>query len=95
MEELHLGDCAAAIRTSESNVARLFKHYLNTSFTAYYNSVRINKATELLHSGCSVKETADMVGYSNLNYFYRTFKKQTGMTPREHQGGHETAFPPS
>ena len=95
MEELHLGDCAAALSTSESNVARLFKHYLNTSFTTYYNSVRINKATELLHNGYSVKEAADMVGYSNLNYFYRIFKKQTGMTPKEHQGGHEPVAPPS
>lgn len=26
-------------------------------------------------------------GYNNLNYFYRTFKTQTGLTPREYVSG--------
>ena len=86
-EELKLSDCAQALATSESNVARLFKQHLNTNFTSYYNCVRIEKAKQLLAGGAAVKEAAAKVGYNNLNYFYRTFKTQTGLTPREYVSG--------
>ena len=65
-------------------MARLFKQYLDSSFTAYYNEVRIRKAKALLTSGYPVKEVAAMVGYNSLNYFYRIFKAQVGMTPKEY-----------
>lgn len=83
-QELHLSDCARALATSESNVVRLFKKYLNTNFSAYYNEVRINKAKALLAGGHPIKEAAAMVGYNNLNYFYRIFKAQLGVTPKEY-----------
>lgn len=86
-EELKLGDCAHALATSDSNVSRLFKQYLDTNFTSYYNSVRIEKAQQLLLRGVAVKEAAAQVGYNNLNYFYRIFKDRTGMTPREYLSG--------
>ena len=86
-EELKLSDCAEALATSESNVARLFKQHLNTNFTSYYNGVRIEKAKQLLAKGVAVKEAAARVGYNNLNYFYRTFKAQTGLTPKEYVSG--------
>ncbi len=84
MEDLRLSDCAQALATSESNVSRLFKQHLNTSFTAYYNEVRILRAKELLAKGYPVKEAATTVGYNNLNYFYRIFKNSVGMTPKEY-----------
>ena len=89
MEELHLSDCARALATSESNVTRLFKKYLNTNFTAYYNQVRIDKARALLACGHPIKEVASMVGYNNLNYFYRIFKAQLGVTPKEYLNQNE------
>lgn len=89
-EELKLSDCASALATSESNVARLFKQHLNTNFTSYYNVVRIEKAKQLLAKGVAVKEAAAKVGYNNLNYFYRTFKSQTGLTPKEYVSGKDT-----
>ncbi len=84
MEELSLSDCARALATSESNVARLFRRYLGTTFTACCNEVRIRKAMILLSRGCPIKEAAATVGYNSLNYFYRIFKAQTGMTPKEY-----------
>ncbi len=83
-EDIRLGDCAKALSMSESNVARFFKKYLDTNFTAYYNEVRMRRAREFLEQGYSIKETADMAGYNNLNYFYRMFKNQYDMTPKEY-----------
>ncbi len=83
-KELRLSDCAQAMNMSESNVARLFRRYLDTSFTSYCNGIRMRRAKELLGEGYSIKETANMTGYNNLNYFYRVFKNQYQMTPKEY-----------
>ena len=80
---LRMQDCAGALGTSESNIARLLKQELSTNFTTYCNELRIRRAKELLTDGYSIKEAADLVGYQNLNYFYRTFKSFNQMTPKE------------
>ncbi len=36
---------------------------------------------ELTHTDRLVKEIAFSLGYEDCNYFIRTFKKETGMTP--------------
>ena len=82
-EELRLADCARDLAVSESNVVRLFKKYLNTNFTTYYNGVRLRHAREFLEQGHTIKEAADLAGYNNLNYFYRIFKNSYHMTPKE------------
>lgn len=52
--------------------------------------MRIEQAKQLLAKGVAVKEAAAKVGYNNLNYFYRTFKSQTGLTPKEYVSGKDT-----
>lgn len=85
MEEIHCGDLAEKFFVSQSSTGRLFKKYLNMSFTDYLNDVRINKAIEMLEKGkVSIKEASELAGYRNLNYFYRIFRKKTGMTPKEY-----------
>lgn len=81
-EELELKECAEKFHTSASYVARMFKKYYSVSFITYVNNLRIKKAQELLKdTNLSIKEVAYKVGYNNLNYFYRVFKKNTGVTP--------------
>ena len=54
------------------------------NFIEYVTAIRIEKAKELLlHSDASMKEIGIMVGYSDPNYFSRTFKKNAGVTPTE------------
>ena len=55
MEDLHCSDCAVRFSMSQSNIARLFKKYLNTSFTGYLNDVRIRKAVEMLEDGVRIE----------------------------------------
>lgn len=83
-EEISCLECAGLFHMSQSNIARLCKKYLNKSFTEYCNDVRMEKACEKLESGVSIKETSFSVGYQNLNYFYRIFKKKYGVTPKEY-----------
>lgn len=82
-QEISIGDCAMALNTSESNISKLLRTNIGNSFTSYINHLRIKKAKELLLGGNSIKEVSAMVGYNNLHYFYRLFKKETGGTPKE------------
>lgn len=63
---------------------RMFKKKTGTPIFAYLNTLRINKAIELLASGQTTKiyEIARAVGYSDEYYFSKVFKKQTGMSPK-------------
>ena len=49
----------------------------------YINLKRIEKATELISSGVSVTDVADMLGFCDYGYFGKTFKKITGFTPTQ------------
>lgn len=84
MDEMTLADCTKIMAMSESNVARFFKKYMNCTFTAYLNDVRMNEACKLMEKGVAIKEAAAEVGYNNLNYFYRIFKNKYNMTPKDY-----------
>ena len=35
----------------------------------------------LLNTNLSIEEIAETVGYQNMNFFYKKFRKRTGKTP--------------
>ncbi|MGE5626994.1 MAG: response regulator transcription factor [Solirubrobacterales bacterium] len=79
---IELKDCALKFHTSSSYISRMFRKYCSTSFISYLNDIRIKSAVKLLEeTDMSIKEVAFKVGYNNLNYFYKIFKKNTGATP--------------
>jgi YesN/AraC family two-component response regulator len=48
--------------------------------------LRISKAKELLkNTDKSVVEIAELIGYNDSNYFFRVFKKNTGVTPQQYR----------
>jgi AraC-like DNA-binding protein len=52
----------------------------------YINHVRIDKARSYLgFTNLNACEIAKNCGFENNNYFWRTFKKQTGLTPGEYR----------
>jgi AraC-like DNA-binding protein len=60
----------------------MFKKLTDKTVTDYINSVRINKASSLMCNGdINVTESALAVGFNDVNYFSRLFKKYKGMSP--------------
>ena len=52
------------------------------TFNGYLTEYRVKKAAELLRrTDLKVYEVAEKVGYPNLSYFSRVFKKITGENP--------------
>lgn len=81
-EKIDLTTLAEISYSTPSQIARLFKKYMDSTVMTYVHKVRIEKAMALLESGeASVKEAALMTGYESLNNFYKYFKQHTGMTP--------------
>lgn len=66
---------------SVSNLEKLFKNVYGLSPVSYRLKVRIDQAKLLLAGGYSVAETATKVGFSDIYYFCKIFKRQCGDTP--------------
>ncbi|WP_195268180.1 response regulator [Eubacterium sp. 1001713B170207_170306_E7] len=81
-DKIDLPTLANTFYSTPSQIARLFKKYMDSTVMTYVHKVRIEKAVALLESGdASVKEAALLTGYESLNNFYKYFKQHTGMTP--------------
>lgn len=62
----------------------VFKKATNQNFNDYVTEVRMENAKLLLsHTGRDVSDIAEDVGYSDIKYFSKLFKKNTGLTPSE------------
>jgi AraC-like DNA-binding protein len=85
MEEL-----AAIAGCSVSHLRKLFRAVTGTSALSYINTIRIQKAQDLLAAGgMSVGEVASRVGFSDIYYFSRYFKQVTGHAPSYDRPGNE------
>lgn len=67
---------------SESRFRFLFREMTGHSVTRYQNRLRILAAKDLLSSGLyAVGEVADELGFRDVYYFSRLFKRFTGLPP--------------
>lgn len=77
---------ASDLNFSPAYFGRLFKKYFGISFVDYLNKKRLEQAIELLLStNDSIKTIAERVGFTNVTYFYKVFRKALGITPTEYR----------
>ena len=75
-------EIAGAVRLSPSHLRARFKSEVGVSITEYRSRLRIEAARAMLTEGDkSVKEIADLLGYSDLFHFSKAFKEAVGITP--------------
>jgi len=66
--------------------SHLFRKRTGQKFVDYVNSVRIEKSKEMLSAtDRKMYQIAKSVGYDNVKYFFRVFKKKEGMTPEQYR----------
>ncbi|MDD2979879.1 MAG: AraC family transcriptional regulator [Hespellia sp.] len=83
-EPISVSDMAALCYYSESHFMKFFKQQMKDSFVHYLNNYRLTMAARLLTtSTSSILEVANMVGFDNLSYFNRLFKRRYGVTPKQ------------
>lgn len=71
---------------SESHFMKFFKNHMGVPFVSYLNDYRLTLAARALAEGQEDVLTVAMdVGFSNVSYFNRLFKKKFRMTPLEYR----------
>lgn len=67
-------------------LGKIFNKSVGESFNAYVDHKRIEQSKELLmENRLKVYEIAEQVGYKNVDYFHKKFKKYVGMSPAEYR----------
>ena len=85
-KDIYLELVAKELNISKSYLSYYFKNTTGVGFVGYVNQYRIEKSKEQLSiSNATVNEIAINCGFNNVTSFIRTFKKYTGMTPKEYQ----------
>ena len=86
--KIALDQAAALCRLSPTQFCRLFKMEQSVSFAQFLLRFRLERAGErLAHPDVMVKEVAYAVGFNDLSYFARAFRRQFGVCPRQFQAG--------
>ena len=85
-KDISLDDVSREVNISPYYFSKLFKETTGENFIEYLTNLRMDKAKELLETTeCSMKEICVKTGYSDPNYFSRSFKKNVGVTPTEYK----------
>ena len=77
---------AALFGYNSAYLGKIFNKTVGESFNSYVDQIRINHAIELLKDNkLKVYEIAERVGYKNVDYFHKKFKKYVGVSPAEYR----------
>lgn len=83
-QKISLQTAVNMVNLSQAHFCRLFKGLTGKTFIEYVNYIRLNKAEQMLkNSDMSVTEIAISVGFSDINYFSRLFKRYKGVSPTD------------
>lgn len=82
-QRITLEETARHFFVSESTIQQTFRQKLGTSFYRCVTQRRLIAAKTMIAQGMSLEGVARAVGFSDYSSFYRAFKKEYGITPRQ------------
>ncbi len=88
-ENLHgsvtLDEAAGRLHVGKSYLKRLFRERTGGSLIDTFIRMKIEEAKRLIREeSYNVTQIAELLGFSSVHYFSRSFKRVTGMTPSEY-----------
>ncbi|MBR2544825.1 MAG: response regulator [Erysipelotrichaceae bacterium] len=85
-EDLNLNYCANKLDVTPSYLSGRFSRDMNQSFSVYLNTLRMDKAREMLKNvSLKVYEIAERVGITDVSYFNKLFREYEGKTPLQYR----------
>lgn len=93
-ENMTIQDLAGIACMHPNYFIRFFKQQLGVPPIQYITRKKMDKAKEqLIGSSSTITMIADQLGFGDLFYFSRQFKKHTGLTPTEYRRQHAVHAP--
>ncbi|SDP03499.1 two-component system, response regulator YesN [Paenibacillus sp. yr247] len=84
--ELTVERVAGEVFVDPSYLRKIFRKEGSVSVSDYITRIRMQRAKALLGVGnVKLADIAEKIGYSDANYFSKSFKKYFGMTPSEYE----------
>lgn len=85
-QNIKVSHLSSLINVCDDYLIRLFKEATNKTPISYINDLRLQKAIKLLiNTDLSITEIAYKVGFCDLNYASRLFKKKLGITAGQYR----------
>ena len=84
-DKLTLTKIAREIHANGSYLSRLYKTKTGQNLFDVINKMKLEKAKEYMSQGKRIYEIAQLVGFDDVSYFSRVFKKYEGCSPREYE----------
>lgn len=83
--QITIRDLGRRYFVSESTVSHLFKQKMGVSFYRYVTQRRLIAAKTLIEKGRLLETVAAEAGFSDYSGFYRAFRQEYGISPRQYR----------
>lgn len=78
-----IGDLARQFYVSESTISHLFRQKMGVSVYRYITQRRLIAAKTRIQQGMLLEDVSRAVGFSDYSTFYRAFRQEFGISPRQ------------
>ena len=84
-QDISLDELSEKFRISKTYINNLLKSVYHRSFLDILQDYRLKEAKKMiLENQYKISEIAEKVGYHDISYFIRVFKKKYGVTPNNY-----------
>ncbi|MBR6790820.1 MAG: helix-turn-helix domain-containing protein [Oscillospiraceae bacterium] len=90
--KISLAETAQHFYVSESTVSQIFRKKMGVSFYRCVTQRRLIAAKRLIPEAHNMEEVAEQTGFSDYSSFYRAFKQEYGISPRQYRILQENAI---
>lgn len=84
-ERITLTDTASRFFVSKSTIGQIFQKKMHVSFYHYVTQRRLIAAKSMILEEPNLDRLCEKIGFTDYSTFYRAFKKEFGISPREYR----------